>query len=179
MINFDKISTGTGDKGETELPGGRKVRKDDIIIETLGTLDKFNSYLGLIRAMIQEEKLRKEILSVQKKIFTICSWIASNGSEKLNESKKFKITEKDITDIEEMEKELIKKTEKSSNFVTPGASVLSAHIDFARTLCRELERRVVTCTMEKGINLELSQRYLNRLSDYLFIMARYAEKNLT
>jgi len=176
MIDFNRITTKSGDDGKTELPDGRRVRKDDVTVETLGSLDAFISYLGLIRAIINEKNLKKEILGIQKKLLIVCSRVAGK-SESLPDSKNI-LTEKEITNIENMEKELLKKADINSIFTIPGTTVLSAHIDFARTLCREVERRVVTCIIEKGMDLKQIQRYLNRLSDYLFILARYVEKNL-
>ncbi len=164
-----KIYTKTGDKGETSLIGGVRVKKSDIRIEAYGTVDELNSWIGIIRN-IEELKNVDLFQKIQDTLFSIGSHLASHpekGRIKLPE-----ITERDIDllemDIDKMESELA----PLKTFILPGSSIQNGYCHVARTVCRRAER----CAVELGIieNVEpIIIKYLNRLSDHLFVLSRY------
>ncbi|MFM9944163.1 MAG: cob(I)yrinic acid a,c-diamide adenosyltransferase [Bacteroidia bacterium] len=164
-----KIYTKTGDKGETSLIGGVRVKKSDLRIEAYGTVDELNSWMGVIRN-IEEIKNSDLFQKIQDVLFTIGSHLASHptkGKMKLPE-----ILETDIvmleTNIDKMENELI----PLKTFVLPGSSVQNGYCHIARTVCRRAERCVVELSLNEKVN-EIIIRYINRLSDYLFVLSRY------
>lgn len=170
-----KIYTKTGDKGQTSLVGGTRVSKTELRIEAYGTIDELNSYVGLVRD--QEVNVgRKEILKeIQDRLFTIGSILASEPEQ----------TKKRIPDLHESDIELLEKAmddmdtnlEPMRFFILPGGhqSISFGHV--ARTVCRRAERIVLHLSLESEVN-DLVIRYLNRLSDYLFVLCRMMAKDL-
>lgn len=170
-----KIYTKTGDKGQTSLVGGMRVSKIELRIEAYGTVDELNSYVGLVRD--QEVNFgRKELLKeIQDRLFTIGSILASEP-----EQTKKRIPDLHESDIERLEKamdEMDTNLEPMRFFILPGGhqSISFGHI--ARTVCRRAERIVLRLSIETEIN-ELVIKYLNRLSDYLFVLCRMMAKDL-
>lgn len=170
-----KIYTKTGDKGTTSLVGGTRVSKTELRIEAYGTVDELNSYIGLVRDQKVNEH-RKDILKeIQDRLFTIGSILASEPEQ----------TKKRIPDLHESDIELLEKEMDSMDallepmrfFILPGGhqSVSFAHL--ARTVCRRAERIVISLSEESEVN-ELIIRYLNRLSDYIFVLCRMMAKEL-
>ncbi len=175
------IYTKKGDRGETSIykkNAGKNIRlsKSDILIEAIGSVDEANSYLGIVNSLFKTQILemktktgylilKKRIEGVQRNLFTIGSTLA--GAEV--ELKELRAEELE-KEIDKMEKELPKLT----NFILPGGSVISAHLMYARTLVRRAERRTVALTRNSSFIIHNSVlKYLNRLSDYLFVLARY------
>ncbi len=170
-----KIYTKTGDKGQTSLVGGTRVSKTELRIEAYGTVDELNSYVGLVRDQVVNID-RKEILKeIQDRLFTIGSILASEPEQ----------TQKRIPDLHESDIELLEKAmddmdtnlEPMRFFILPGGhqSISFGHV--ARTVCRRAERIVLRLSLESEVN-ELVIRYLNRLSDYLFVLCRMMAKDL-
>ena len=170
-----KIYTKTGDKGQTSLVGGTRVLKTELRIEAYGTVDELNSYVGLVRDQVVNND-RKDILKeIQDRLFTIGSILASEP-----EQTKKRIPDLHESDIELLEKEMDKMDESLEPmrfFILPGGhqSVSFGHL--ARTVCRRAERIVVRLSQETEVN-DLVIRYLNRLSDYLFVLCRIMIKDL-
>ena len=170
-----KIYTKTGDKGTTSLIGGTKVPKSHLRIEAYGTVDELNSWIGLVGDQI---KIKKEILQeVQDRLFTIGSSLACDP----NKEPKLKIPDLVELDIIFLEKEIDKMNKKlpvMKTFIIPGGHpvISSAHI--ARCVCRRAERLIVALEQNKMFVDPLVIKYLNRLSDYLFVLARYVGKSL-
>ena len=170
-----KIYTKTGDKGQTSLVGGTRVLKTELRIEAYGTVDELNSYVGLVRDQVVNND-RKDILKeIQDRLFTIGSILASEP-----EQTKKRIPDLHESDIELLEKEMDKMDESLEPmrfFILPGGhqSVSFGHL--ARTVCRRAERIVVRLSQETEVN-DLVIRYLNRLSDYLFVLCRMMIKDL-
>ncbi len=172
-----KIYTRTGDKGQTSLASGKRVAKFHLRIESYGTVDELNSYIGLVRDQEVNEK-RKDILKeIQDRLFTIGSLLASEP-----ENQKKKIPDLLDADVEFLEKEIDKMDEELPAmrfFILPGGhpSISFGHI--ARTVCRRAERLVLKLSHEEEIIAgELIVRYLNRLSDYLFMLCRKMHQEL-
>lgn len=170
-----KIYTKTGDDGTTGLVGGNRVRKSDLRLEAYGTVDELNSWLGLIRSMVKNSELNVLLLEIQNNLFVI-------GSKLASDEKGESITGKLVCDPQSIEKleKAIDHYETSlkplRNFILPGGSPLVSYCHIARTVCRRTERRIValseSCTIEKEIIT-----YINRLSDYLFVLARKIAKD--
>ena len=166
-----KIYTRTGDKGQTSLLGGTRVAKDDLRIEAYGTVDELNSHLGMLRDLAAPNH-GALLIKIQNTLFAIGSRLASGSEE---EAAKFKVPavgEDDISELEAAMDTMDAELEPMRNFILPGGhpAVSQAHI--CRTVCRRAERRVVQLSGEAQLS-EVIVRYLNRLSDLLFMMARH------
>ena len=170
-----KIYTKTGDKGQTSLVGGTRVSKTELRIEAYGTVDELNSYVGLVRDQAVNNG-RKDILKeIQDRLFTIGSILASEP-----EQTKKRIPDLHESDIELLENEMDgmdESLEPMRFFILPGGhqSVSFGHL--ARTVCRRAERVVLRLAEESEVN-DLVIRYLNRLSDYLFVLCRIMIREL-
>ncbi|RLZ09737.1 cob(I)yrinic acid a,c-diamide adenosyltransferase [Faecalibacter macacae] len=175
-----KIYTKTGDKGTTSLYGGTKVSKDNIRIETYGTVDELNSYIGLIRSYEIDAKLVEELIIIQKDLFNIGAELATpkdkimlaNGTPRL----KVMIKEEDITQLENWIDVIDAELEIMTHFILPGGNQASSHAHVARCICRRAERLIFTLAQQEEIRPELA-KYINRLSDYLFTAARKIAKD--
>ncbi len=169
-----KIYTRTGDKGDTGLLGGARVPKDHIRIEAYGTIDELNSHIGMLRdlgAFDQSDLL----LAVQDRLFTIGSRLASASEDEADRFKVPHLAEADITALEAAMDAMDKELPEMRNFILPGGhpAVSQAHI--CRTVCRRAERNLVKL-MHQEVLPEILVRYLNRLSDLLFVLARWLGK---
>lgn len=170
-----KIYTKTGDNGQTSLVGGTRVSKTELRIEAYGTIDELNSYVGLLRDQ-EVNNDRKDILKeIQDRLFTIGSILASEP-----EQTKKRIPDLHESDIDLLEMEMDKMDENLEPmrfFILPGGhpSVSFGHL--ARTVCRRAERIVLRLAQESEVN-ERVIKYLNRLSDYLFVLCRMMIKDL-
>jgi len=162
------IYTKFGDKGDTILLGGRVVRKDDAVIEAIGAIDELNAALGVVIAFTDDIELREILTNVQKDIFAIGAEMASEKTTKIVTPAKIEKLEKTIDEIEP-------KLERLTHFIIPGGSKTASILHLARTICRRAERRVVSASAKNKINPEII-KYLNRLSDLLFVLARYENR---
>ncbi len=170
-----KIYTKTGDKGETSLIGGVRVPKFHLRIESYGTIDELNSHLGMVKDMANDRHTREVIYEIQDRLFTIGSVLASDP-----EKSKMKVPDLHLNDVTMLETEMDKMEEhlpELKNFILPGGhpSVSACHI--ARCVCRRAERLVVQLQTESEVP-EIISVYLNRLSDYLFMLSRWISKEL-
>ncbi|HKK75880.1 MAG TPA: cob(I)yrinic acid a,c-diamide adenosyltransferase [Saprospiraceae bacterium] len=169
-----KIYTKTGDKGETSIFGGKRLLKDDIRIEAYGTVDELNSYLGLIRDHISEEYTRELLKQIQDRLFTIGSNLASDPEKELTTPDIFP---EDIERLEQKMDEMNESLAPLKHFILPGGHPLVSYCHIARCVCRRAERRVVSLSQQEQVEA-IVVRYLNRLSDYLFVLARKLSKDL-
>jgi len=165
-----KIYTKTGDKGETSLIGGTRVPKHHIRIEAYGTVDELNSYIGLIRDLMTEShKYHPLLIEIQDRLFTMGSILAADP-----EKNKMKLPELKDGDIELLEKsidEMDTTLEPMKHFVLPGGHPTISHVHIARCICRRAERNVLHLNELFPVN-DLTFKYLNRLSDFLFTLSR-------
>ena len=171
-----KIYTKTGDKGTTGLFGGTRVPKYDLRIEAYGTVDELNSYIGLVKDQNSNLELKNELIQIQNDLFTLGAMLATpqekeqlkNGKERLNIPKVDNSnTEFLESSIDLMNQELPAMT----NFILPGGHTTVSYCHIARCVCRRAERLCVQLNDETNINPSILV-YLNRLSDYLFVLAR-------
>ncbi len=173
-----RIYTKTGDGGSTSLIGGTKVPKNDIRIETYGTVDELNSWIGLINDQLNDDELRSELKEVQDRLFTIGSSLATDADKE----SKMKLPDLHETDIEFLEKRIDEMTvvlPPMKSFILPGGHKTVSSIHITRCVCRRAERLAVSMQQnELFVDRKIIQ-YLNRLSDYLFTLARYAAQKLT
>lgn len=170
-----KLYTATGDAGQTSLVGGERVSKTSARLEAYGTIDEFSSFLGVaLTAAECPEELRGQMTEVQSRLFDMGSYLAT-ASDPLSEAPAEirGIREEDVNRLEGWIDALDEKTPKANAFVLPGGSHLAAHLHVARTVCRRAERQVYRLAQEAPVS-KVVTTYLNRLSDYLFIAARYA-----
>ncbi len=170
-----KIYTKTGDKGSTSLIGGERVPKYDDRIEAYGTVDELNSWIGLIRDQDIDKNLKAILLGIQNTLFVMESQLAKGpGAEKTV------LPEVKQEDVEILEKE-IDKMEKDlpplNSFILPGGHTVVSYCHIARTVCRRTERLVIKIA-EKFQIAPVNIQYLNRLSDYLFVLSRTVSKDL-
>ena len=168
------IATRTGDDGTTALMYGRRVRKDDARVEAYGTVDELNAALGMARAQANRPPLAEELLTIQRQLVALMGELAVAPEDLARyraEEKYPKLEEPALADLDEVVKRIEGENVSFDGWATPGANPAAAALDVARTVCRRAERRVV----ELGGEQALVIRYLNRLSDVLWLMARQAE----
>jgi cob(I)alamin adenosyltransferase len=163
-----KIYTKTGDKGMTSLIGGTKVPKSHLRIEAYGTVDELNSWVGLCKDLLSDETNRGILQEVQDRLFTIGSSLACDPEKE----PKMKIPDLKEEDISLLEKEMDRMNETvppMRNFILPGGHPTLSQLHIARCVCRRAERCIVRLEDEEAITI----KYINRLSDYLFVLSRY------
>jgi cob(I)alamin adenosyltransferase len=165
-----KIYTKTGDKGETGLYGGRRLPKSHIRIDAYGTVDELNSYIGLIRDQLTEPAQRNILKEIQDRLFTIGANLAADSTKDMPVPD---ILEADIVLLEKEMDAMDESLPPLKNFILPGGHTTVSFCHVARCVCRRAERIVVALHHTKGEQVdEILIRYLNRLSDYLFMLAR-------
>ncbi len=171
-----KIYTKTGDKGTTALYGGTRVPKHHIRIESYGTVDELNSYIGLVRDQEMDTHTKEILTHLQERLFTLGAILATdpekeklkNGKERLNIPR---IDEDDIQLLESEMDQINENLPSMTNFILPGGHPTVSHCHVARCICRRAERLVTFLNEQEPID-GLVLKYLNRLSDYLFVLAR-------
>lgn len=164
-----KIYTKTGDKGQTSLIGGTRVPKHHIRIEAYGTVDELNSYMGLVRDQEIDPHHKAILIEIQDRLFTIGSSLASDP-----ERSKMKIPDLKEEDIQLLESEIDRMNEtlpEMRSFVLPGGHTTVSYCHVARCVCRRAERNTIHLS-ENEFVADLVIKYLNRLSDYLFMLSR-------
>lgn len=163
-----KIYTKTGDQGTTSLFGGKRVSKAELRIETYGTLDELNSYLGVVRDQEVNKKRTEILVEIQDRLFTIGSLLATEPGSNV------KIPSLKEVDVQFLENEIDRMDESlppMRSFVLPGGHQSVSFCHVARTVCRRVERLAIRLNSEQPID-PLIIKYLNRLSDYLFVLCR-------
>ncbi len=167
-----KIYTKTGDKGETGLFGGERVKKNSLRIEAYGTVDELNSFIGLAFTEVKDNELRNILLKIQNELFVVGSDLATPENEKNKNLKIKRVPDEFYIDVEKVIDEYENKLEPLKNFILPGGSKCAALLHVSRTVCRRAERIVVELNSRENINKNIII-FLNRLSDLLFVIARY------
>jgi cob(I)alamin adenosyltransferase len=174
------IVTKTGDKGETSLMYGHRVSKGDARVDAYGCIDELTAALGLARSIATDKFISDEILAAQKNLIVVMGELATAPGDRERYAKDgFHVTTSAMVDritavIEDLEKD---KSLYPKDWVIPGGTTVSAALDFARATCRRAERHIAAfSTSDKEFNVEIL-RYLNRLSDLCWVLARYAEKD--
>ncbi|MDE0041117.1 MAG: cob(I)yrinic acid a,c-diamide adenosyltransferase [Candidatus Poribacteria bacterium] len=170
-----KIYTKTGDTGETGLFGGARIPKNSLRIDAIGTIDELNACIGTVRSQIADEAIDNLLHRIQNELFNIGADLATLDSHA--KSNQLRISEDFVgaleNDIDRLENELA----PLRNFILPGGSVAGSTLHLARTVCRRSERTVVMLADSESINPAILP-YLNRLSDFLFVLARFVNSRL-
>lgn len=164
-----KIYTKGGDKGETSLLGGTRVPKYHERIEAYGTLDELNSFIGLLRDQNIDSHSREILYKIQNKVFVSESRLAADKSENLQRLPK--LTEDDITLLEKEIDRMNEHLPELKSFILPGGHPVVSYCHIARTICRRAERLTIKLNDKYPVEREII-KYLNRLSDYFFVLAR-------
>lgn len=162
------ISTKTGDKGKTSLWTGERVRKDDARVEAYGTVDELNSAIAEAKHLVKTGKIKKIIIEIQNDLFQVAGALASIGeyAHPMTPADVERITQY----VYDFEKEV-----NLDGFVIPGSTIQSAKLDVCRTIARRAERRILTLADSEDVP-EPVRQYVNRLSDLIYMLARYEEK---
>lgn len=169
-----KIYTKTGDQGETSLFGGKRLAKNNLRIEAYGTIDELNSFIGLLRDGLTNAEVREELRYIQNLLFTIGSHLATEPGKKLDIPD---IQETDIRYLEVAIDKMESVLPPLKNFILPGGHPTVSFCHIARTICRRAERHLVALNKDEAVE-DILMQYLNRLSDYLFVLARKLGKDL-
>jgi cob(I)alamin adenosyltransferase len=170
-----KVYTKTGDKGETSLFGGQRVSKGDLRIHAYGTVDELNSYIGLLRDLCSDKIRNTQLIRIQDRLFTLGALLATES-----ETAKKRLPKISIEDIEFLEGAIdaMEQTlEPIKTFILPGGHPTVSYCHISRCVCRRAERLSVELAEEVEVEALVIQ-YLNRLSDYLFVLSRFLTKIL-
>ena len=171
-----KIYTKTGDSGTTALFGGKRVSKADLRIDTYGTIDELNSWIGIVRDQPVNEKRKNVLVEIQDRLFTVGSILATEpGNTKV---KVPSLIESDISFLEKEIDAMDGELPAMKSFVLPGGHQSVSFCHVARTVCRRGERLTIALNSQEAVD-SLVIKYLNRLSDYLFVLARKMAQELS
>ena len=177
-----KVYTKTGDKGTTALFGGTRVPKDHIRIESYGTVDELNSHIGLIRDQEMNQHYKDILIEIQDRLFTVGAILATPQEKEVMKNGELRLQKLGIveSDIELLENEIDSMEDslpQITHFVLPGGHTTVSYCHVARCVCRRAERLAVHLSHNEAID-EMAIKYLNRLSDYLFVLARKLSSEL-
>src|SRR5690554_627315 len=167
-----RVYTKTGDKGTTALIGGTRVSKDHIRIEAYGTVDELNAYMGLLNDQVAEKNINDWILEIQDRLFTVGSTLATDPNKE-TKMKLPDLLESDIKWLEDKIDEMDDQLPVMKSFVLPGGDIAASTAHIARCVCRRAERICVHMQQNQEFVSEVVLKYLNRLSDFLFVLSRY------
>lgn len=169
-MKITKVYTKTGDKGETSIIGGIRVKKSCERLEAYGTVDELSSHLGLLASMLPDEEDKDLIIRIQNNLFNVCSNLATDQSQTpLYDSAR--LPDGEIEVLEQEVDKIMNLLPERQGFILPGGTQAAAQAHVCRTVCRRAERRIVTLSEVAQISPE-TQQYVNRLSDYLFVLAK-------
>ncbi|OPL08368.1 MAG: cobalamin adenosyltransferase [delta proteobacterium ML8_F1] len=169
-----KIYTKTGDTGQTSLYSEQRVDKDSARVEAYGTVDELGAALGLAKNFSEESVIKSEITAIQKKLFHVAGDLATVGTPF-----PYKIQPRDVEALEskmDIYLEIMNKEQKNK-FILPGSNAFSASLHVARTVCRRAERRILALSRKEEVDPVLI-KYVNRLSDFIYALARINETDL-
>ncbi len=170
-----KVYTKTGDKGTTSLLGGKRVKKNIVRLETYGTVDELNAFVGLLRDSVKDANIYDQLIEVQNNLLVLGGVLASG--EDFDLSRIPNIQEHNIIWLEQRIDEFEEELPPIKAFVLPGGHPVVSYCHIARTVCRRAERLAISITETSSVPL-LSIQYLNRLSDYFFVLGRKLSKDL-
>ena len=165
-----KIYTKKGDSGHTSLIDGQIVNKHNLFVDAYGTVDELNSFLGLLKDYIKDEKIKDILNNIQPKLFSIGSILASGKNQNMLE--KVKIEKRDVKYIEFHIDSMNNELPELKNFIIPGGHKISSYSHVCRSICRRAERRISELNNEQSVDPNILS-YINRLSDFFFVLSRY------
>src|SRR5262245_2779740 len=181
VMRITKVYTRTGDGGKTRLAGGQQVWKDCLRVETYGTIDELNAVIGVVRAMnaemvgrhVQAEQLEVDLQWIQNKLFDLGGILATIPGQEFKNMPQ--VTGKDVTKLEKVIDRCQKDLAPLKEFILPGGGKVSGFLHQARTVCRRAERQCVRLSREEPVDA-VNIKFVNRLSDALFVLARWAAR---
>ena len=174
-MKITRVYTKTGDKGETSIIGGFRVKKSCERLEAYGTVDELSSHLGLLISLLPDGDDKTLLIRIQNNLFNVCSNLATDLSRTpLYDSAK--LADGEIELLEQEVDRLMKLLPERQGFILPGGTQAAAQAHVCRTVCRRAERRIVALSEVADISPEI-QQYVNRLSDYLFVLAKIINFN--
>ena len=174
-MKITKVYTRTGDKGMTSLVGGVRIKKSDIRLEAYGTVGELSAHLGLLASMMQEGDDRDFIIRIQNNLFNVCSHLATDQSQTpLYPSAH--LQEGEIELLEQSIDRMMAELPEAQGFILPGGCQTAAQAHVCRTVCRRAERRIAALAETATIGPDIVQ-YVNRLSDFLFVLAKIINFN--
>lgn len=174
-MKITKVYTRTGDHGETSIVGGIRMKKSSERLEAYGSVDELNAQLGLLAAMLPEGENKSMILRIQNTLFSVCTNLATDQSRTpLYESAR--LPEGEIALLENEMDKMMSSLPDRQGFILPGGTLAAAQAHVCRTVCRRAERRIVALSEVAQVSPEV-QQYVNRLSDYLFVLAKIINFN--
>lgn len=174
-MKITKIYTRRGDQGKTSLVGGVRISKSDIRLEAYGTVDELNVNLGMLATLLGEKEERQVIVRIQSNLFNVCTHLATDQSQTLLPSSA-NLPEGETKWLEQHIDELNQQLPERMGFVLPGGCQAACQAHVCRTVCRRAERRITALSEVSTIGPEI-QQYVNRLSDYLFVLAKIINFN--
>lgn len=169
-MKITKVYTRTGDSGTTGLVGGVRIKKSDVRIEAYGTVDELSCQLGLLASQLNDGHEKNMIFHIQNNLFNVCSYLATDTSQTpvYNSAK---LPDGEIELLENEIDTIIGELPERQGFILPGGTTQAALAHVARAVCRRAERRIVALAETTQLAPEM-QQYVNRLSDYLFVLAK-------
>lgn len=170
---MSNIYTRGGDKGQTSLYDGKRVEKDDVRVESYGTVDELGSFIGFAKNFVKTEEMRDDLEKVQNKLFVVAANLATEDKEKLAE----KMKQEDIDWLEDRVDYYISMCGEFTGFIVPGTTSSSGSLHIARTVARRAERRIISFSKIDYVD-PILMKYVNRLSDFLYAIARANEDEL-
>lgn len=174
-MKITRVYTRTGDGGETSLVGGVRIKKSDIRLEAYGTVDELSAHLGMLVAMMKDDEERQLVIRVQNNLFNVCTHLATDQSQTpLYPSAH--LADGEIELLEQRIDQLMGMLPERQGFILPGGVPAACQAHICRTVCRRAERRIAALAEVAQIGPEM-QRYVNRLSDYLFVLAKIINFN--
>ncbi len=174
-MKITKVYTRSGDKGMTSLVGGVRIKKSDIRLEAYGTVDELSANLGMLVSMMEDGDERSLLIRVQNNLFNVCTHLATDQSQTpLYPSAH--LAEGETEFLEERIDKLMKELPERQGFILPGGVLAACQAHICRTVCRRAERRIAALSEVAQIGHEI-QMYVNRLSDYLFVLAKIINFN--
>jgi len=174
-MKITKVYTRTGDNGTTSLVGGVRIKKSDMRLEAYGTVDELSAHLGLLAAMMAEGQDRACVIRIQNNLFNVCTHLATDQSQTpLYPSAH--LAEGEVEFLEQEVDRMMQLLPERQGFVLPGGTATAAQAHVARTVCRRAERRIAALAETAEVSNDI-QQYINRLSDYLFVLAKIINFN--
>lgn len=174
-MKITKVYTRGGDKGKTSLVGGVRISKSDIRLEAYGTVDELSAQLGMLASMLEVKDERQVVIRIQNNLFNVCTHLATNQSQTPLPSSAH-LAEGETTWLEQHIDALNQRLPERMGFILPGGCVAASQAHICRTVCRRAERRIAALAEVATVGPEM-QQYVNRLSDYLFVLAKIINFN--
>ena len=174
-MKITKVYTRKGDNGTTSLVGGVRIKKSDVRLEAYGTVDELSAHLGMLVALMSEGSDRSTVIRIQNNLFNVCTHLATDQSQTPLYPSAY-LADGEVAFLEQEIDRLMGLLPERQGFILPGGTQTAAQAHIARTVCRRAERRIAALAETATVGDEI-QQYINRLSDYLFVLAKIINFN--